>query len=103
MAKIIDGMIMGVRMYGEVTMDDMRNFGEFTLALDNLKKSLAKMFDDKIADMVMKNILSDTRITVSDGEVENEEMWERLVAMGIVSKKEHGCKAVTNRMMIEVM
>lgn len=88
MATIVNGMVMGVRMYGEVTESDVRNFADFTAALENLKKSLAKMFDDNMAELVMKNILADTKITITDGEVENLEMWENLYKLGVVNKSE---------------
>jgi hypothetical protein len=94
MDKIVDGMIMGVRVYGKCTIDDMKNFGEFANALDTLKKSLAKMFDEKIAEMVMSNILRDTKINITDGEVENEEMWESLYQLGIVGKSKSQTKSV---------
>ena len=99
MANIVNGSIFGIRMYGEVTAKDMENFAEFMKSLENLKKSLAKLFNEQVAEMAMKQLLSDTRVELSQGEVENKEVWENLVEMGIVFKKEH--KELSNRMMIE--
>ena len=95
MDKIVDGMIMGVRVYGKCTIEDMKNFGEFANALDTLKKSLEKMFDENMAEMVMKNILRDTKINITDGEIENEEMWESLYQLGIVGKSKSQIKNVS--------
>lgn len=99
MANIVNGSIFGIRMYGEVTAKDMENFAEFMKSLENLKKSLVKMFNEQVAEMAMKQLLSNTRVELSQGEVENKEVWENLVEMGIVFKKEH--KELGNRMMIE--
>lgn len=99
MANIVNGSIFGIRMYGEVTAKDMENFAEFMKSLENLKKSLVKMFNEQVAEMAMKQLLSNTKVELSQGEVENNEMWENLVEMGIVFKKEH--KELSNRMMIE--
>jgi hypothetical protein len=99
MANIVNGNIFGIRMYGEVTAKDMENFAEFMKSLENLKKSLVKMFNEQVAEMAMKQLLSNTRVELSQGEVENNEMWESLVEMGVVFKKEH--KELSNRMMIE--
>lgn len=99
MANIVNGSIFGIRMYGEVTAKDMENFAEFMQSLENLKKSLGKLFNEQVAEMAMKQVLSNTRVELSQGEVENKEMWESLVGMGVVFKKEH--KELSNRMMIE--
>ena len=99
MANIVNGSIFGIRMYGEVTAKDMENFAEFMQSLENLKKSLGKLFNEQVAEMAMKQVLSNTRVELSQGEVENKEMWESLVKMGVVFKKEH--KELSNRMMIE--
>lgn len=99
MTNIVNGSIFGIRMYGEVTAKDMENFAEFMKSLENLKKSLVKMFNEQVAEMAMKQLLSNTRVELSQGEVENKEVWENLVEMGIVFKKEH--KELGNRMMIE--
>lgn len=99
MANIVNGSIFGIRMYGEVTAKDMENFAEFMQSLENLKKSLGKLFNEQVAEMAMKQVLSNTRVELSQGEVENKEMWESLVEMGVVFKKEH--KELSNRMMIE--
>ena len=99
MANIVNGSIFGIRMYGEVTAKDMENFAEFMQSLENLKKSLGKLFNEQVAEMAMKQILSNTRVELSQGEVENKEVWENLVEMGVVFKKEH--KELSNRMMIE--
>lgn len=99
MANIVNGSIFGIRMYGEVTAKDMENFAEFMKSLENLKKSLTNMFNEQVAEMAMKRLLSDTRVELSQGEVENKEMWESLVGMGAVFKKEH--KELSNRMKIE--
>ncbi len=99
MANIVNGSVFGIHMYGEVTAKDMENFAEFMKSLENLKKSLAKMFNEQVAEMAMKQLLSNTRVELSQGEVENKEVWENLVEMGVVFKKEH--KELSNRMMIE--
>ena len=99
MANIVNGSIFGIRMYGEVTAKDMENFAEFMQSLENLKKSLGKLFNEQVAEMAMKQVLSNTRVELSQGEVENKEMWESLVGMGVVFKKGH--KELSNRMMIE--
>lgn len=99
MANIVNGSIFGIRMYGEVTAKDMENFAEFMKSLENLKKSLGKLFNEQVAEMAMKQLLSNTKVELSQGEVENKEVWENLVAMGVVFKKEH--KELSNRMMIE--
>ena len=87
MANIVNGSIFGIRMYGEVTAKDMENFAEFMQSLENLKKSLGKLFNEQVAEMAMKQVLSNTRVELSQGEVENKEMWESLVEMGVVFKK----------------
>ena len=99
MANIVNGSIFGIRMYGEVTAKDMENFAEFMRSLESMKKSLGKLFNEQVAEMAMKQVLSNTRVELSQGEVENKEMWESLVEMGVVFKKEH--KELNNRMMIE--
>ena len=99
MANIVNGSIFGIRMYGEVTAKDMENFAEFMQSLENLKKSLGKLFNEQVAEMAMKQVLSNTRVELSQGEVENKEVWENLVEMGVVFKTEH--KELSNRMMIE--
>ena len=98
MAKIVNGNIMGVQMYGEVTPTDIQNFAEFAQALVNLEKSLTKLFDERMAKMVMKNILGDTQINLSEGEVENAEMWEMLCQIGVVGKSESQKKSNSSRL-----
>ena len=99
MANIVNGSVFGIRMYGEVTAKDMENFAEFMKSLENLKKSLAKMFNEQVAEMAFEQLLSGTRVELSQGEVEDKEMWENLVKMGVVFKKEHN--ELSCRIMIE--
>ena len=89
MANIVNGSIFGIRIYGEVNAKDMENFAEFMKNLENLKKSLVKMFDEQVAEMAMKQLLNNTKVELLQGEVENKEMWESLVEMGAAIKKEH--------------
>lgn len=89
MANIVNGNIFGIRMYGEVTAKDMENFAEFTRCLENLKKSLSNMFNEQVAEMAFNHILSDIKVELYQGEVENKELWESLVKLGIVYEKKH--------------
>jgi hypothetical protein len=101
MAKIVKGNIMGVQMYGEVSESDMANFKEFMENIANLKKSLTKLFNEQMAEMAMRKVLGDSQINITEGEVENLEMWETLYNQGLVFKSEK--KQVGNVKLIDVI
>lgn len=95
MAQIIKGNVMGVCVYGEVSKSDIQNFQEFSVALENLEKSLTKLFDKDVATTLMKKVLGTTKLELSNGEVENLEMLEMLYSLGVVKKSTHQREKVT--------
>ena len=88
MERIVDGNIMGIRVYGKVTDTDMERFKTLMDALEALRKSLTTLFNDNVAEMALRNVLKDTHLSLSYGEVEDKENWESLVEQGLVFKSE---------------
>ena len=87
MAQIVKGNIMGIGVYGEIDKKDVENFNEFIQNVRNLKNSLAKLFNEQVAEMVIRQMLGETNIQIMEGEEENREEWERLHRQGMVFKK----------------
>ena len=95
MATIVNGMVMGVRIYGEINADDVRNFAQFTQAVENLRKALETLFNAETAELAMRHIMENTHVDVKEGEVENLAEWEQLYRSGLVF-----CKALGKEKMI---
>ena len=56
-----------VKPYEEYSNADIANFGEFVECIEKMKMILTKSFDEKIANMVIKNILGNTKINITEG------------------------------------
>ncbi len=96
MATIVDGMVMGVRMYGEINTEDVKNFAQFTQAVECLRKALTTLFNAEVAELAMRRITESTHVEVKQGEVENLTEWERLYQSGMVFCKARGKENVSN-------
>ena len=90
MATIVNGMVMGVRIYGEINADDVRNFAQFTQAVENLRKALETLFNAETAELAMRHIMENTHVEVKEGEVERLAEWEQLFRSGLVFCKARG-------------
>ena len=85
MATIVDGMVMGVRMYGEVNAEDFENLGKLASAMEDVRKALATLFNAEVADMAVRRAFGDTNLEIRrNSEVENLAEWQDRLHNGIV-------------------
>lgn len=85
MATIVDGMVMGVRMYGEVNEEDFENLGKLAAAMESVRKALTTLFNSEVADMAIKRAFGDTNLEIRrNSEVENLAEWQELLHNGHV-------------------
>ena len=84
---VVRGTVFGVTVIGNVTPNPLARFAECAKTVELLRKQLAELFDEQIADMLIAR-LGKSSATLENGSIsaELEAHLASLASLGIISK-----------------
>ena len=53
---VVDGVVFGIRVYGDVTAAQLARFAEVAKTVELLRKQLAEVFDERVADALIARL-----------------------------------------------